>query len=380
VHCPNCGQVPVPDEQLPVRLPETGYSLRPAGGLSPLASATDWVRTTCPRCGGQAERDTDTMDTFVDSSWYYLRYVSPRDDTQPFDRAQVDRWLPIDQYVGGVEHAILHLLYSRFVVKALYDAGFVGFTEPFLALANQGQVIMNGAAMSKSRGNLVDLQAELAKYGPDAVRLTMLFAGPPEDDIDWAEVSPTGSVKWLARVWRLAGDVTSAPGVDPAGGDVGVRRGVHRLVAEATSLVEGYRFNVAIARMMELTTLLRRSVDAGAADDPAVREGTEALVRMLSIFAPFVAEESWERLGHRPSVVQAGWPIADPALAAVETVTCVVQVAGKVRDRLEVAASVGEEELRALALSSPAVARALDGRTVRTVVVRPPKLVNVVPG
>ncbi|MGE5765033.1 MAG: leucine--tRNA ligase [Mycobacterium leprae] len=379
VHCPACGEVPAPDGDLPVRLPETGYSLRAAGGLSPLASAVDWVRTACPRCGGDAERDTDTMDTFVDSSWYYLRYVSPDDERRPFARAQVDRWLPVDQYVGGVEHAILHLLYSRFVVKALYDAGVVGFPEPFLALVNQGQVIMNGAAMSKSRGNLVDLQEELAKYGPDAVRLTMLFAGPPEDDIDWADVSPTGSVKWLARVWRLAGDVASSPGVDPRRGDATLRRGVHRLVAEVTSLAEGYRFNVAIARLMELTTLLRRAIDGRAGGDPAVREGAEALVRMLSIFAPFVAEECWERLGRRPSVVHAGWPAADPALAAVQTATCVVQVAGKVRDRLEVAASVGEEELRALALSSPAVARALDGRAVRTVVVRPPKLVNVVP-
>ena len=384
VHCSGCGEVPVPDDQLPVELPLSGYELRPEGGQSPLASASDWVSVRCPKCGGDATRDTDTMDTFVDSSWYYLRYVSSTDDTQAFDVDRVRRWLPVDEYVGGVEHAILHLLYSRFFTKVLHDMGMVDFVEPFTRLTNQGQVINRGKAMSKSLGNGVDLGEEIAKYGPDAVRLTMLFAGPPEDDIDWADVSPAGSVKWLTRVWRLCGDVGAAgQGSDPSTGEVSVRQGVHKLVADATEHCDNKRFNVAIARLMELTSLLRKAVDAGQLSTPsgaaAVREGAEALAKMLSIFAPFTAEEVWELLGNPPSIVSAGWPTVDPALLVEDTVTCVVQVAGKLRDKFDVPADADEATLRDKALASEAVQRALDGRGVRTVVVRPPRLVNVVP-
>jgi leucyl-tRNA synthetase len=385
VHCPSCGEVAVPDAELPVRLPESGYSLRPEGGLSPLESATEWVAVACPSCGGEARRDTDTMDTFVDSSWYFLRYPSAGNDAAPFDREQLRRWAPVDQYVGGVEHAILHCLYARFITKVLCDLGYVEFTEPFTALINQGNVIMNGAAMSKSRGNLVDLQEEMAAHGPDAVRVTMLFAGPPEDDIDWADVSPTGSGKWLARVWRLAGDVGAAGmGAPESRGDPALRTVVHRLVDETTMLVQGLRFNVAIARLMELTSALRKAVEGGAleshAGTVAVREGTSALVRMMSIFAPFTAEDGWARLGMTPSVVSAGWPMADPALLVEETVTCVVQVDGKVRDRLTVPATIDEAGLRELALEAAGAVRALADRPVRMVVVRPPRLVNIVTG
>jgi leucyl-tRNA synthetase len=384
VHCPSCGEVAVPDDQLPVELPTEGYELRPTGGESPLSSATEWVSVECPKCGGPAKRDTDTMDTFVDSAWYFLRYPSYGDPSQAFDPERTSRWLPVDEYIGGVEHAILHLLYSRFVTKALNDMGFVDFTEPFLRLTNQGQVIMNGSSMSKSKGNLVNLQDELAKYGPDAVRVTMLFAGPPEDDIDWADVSPTGAVKWLARVWRVATDVGSvALGSDPATGDVELRSAVHKLIADGTTQADNHRFNVTIARLMELTSLLRKAIDGGALGSDAgaatVREGADSLARMLSIFAPFTAEEAWSLLGHEPSVVGAGWPMYDESLLVESVVTCVVQVAGKVRDRLSVAADVSADELRSLALASAAVVRSLDGREVRTVVVRAPKLVNVVP-
>jgi leucyl-tRNA synthetase len=384
VHCPACGEVAVPDDHLPVELPTEGYELRPAGGQSPLSSAADWVVVECPACGGPARRDTDTIDTFVDSSWYFLRYPSYGDATQPFNPEQTAAWLPVDEYIGGVEHAILHLLYSRFVTKALNDMGRLDFSEPFMRVTNQGQVIMDGAAMSKSKGNLVDLQEELAKYGPDAVRVTMLFAGPPEDDIDWADLSPTGAVKWLARVWRVASDVGDVGlGSDPAGGDVEIRRAAHKLIADATTQAEAKRFNVAIARLMELTSLLRKSIDAGSLDSTAgaaaVREGADALARMLSIVAPFTAEEAWSLLRHEPSVVGAGWPSHDESLLVESVVTCVVQVSGKVRDRLTVAADVSEEALRDMALASDAVARALAGRAVRTVIVRAPKLVNVVP-
>jgi leucyl-tRNA synthetase len=384
VHCAACGEVPVPEDQLPVELPTQGYELRPTGGESPLSSAADWASVDCPSCGGPAMRDTDTMDTFVDSSWYYLRYPSVDEKATAFDLERTSSWLPVDEYIGGVEHAILHLLYSRFVTKALHDMGLVDFTEPFTRLTNQGQVIMDGAAMSKSKGNLVNLQEELAKYGPDAVRVTMLFAGPPEDDIDWADVSPTGAVKWLARVWRVAGDVgATAIGSDPASGDPEIRSAVHKLVADATDQSATKRFNVAIARLMELTSLLRKAIDAGAlstdAGAAAVREGAEALARMLSIFAPFTADEAWSLLGREASVVFAEWPSYDAALLVESVVTCVVQVAGKVRDRLSVPVEIGEDELRELALASEGVARALDGRQVRTVIIRAPKLVNVVP-
>jgi leucyl-tRNA synthetase len=288
--------------------------------------------------------------------------------------------------VGGVEHAILHLLYVRFFTKALHDMGYLDFIEPFRRLTNQGQVIMAGASMSKSKGNLVDLQDELAKYGPDAVRVTMLFAGPPEDDIDWADVSPTGAVKWLSRVWRVCSEIGAAGvGGVAATGSSEVRRGVHKLIAEATTSTDSRRFNVTIARLMELTSLLRKAVDAGAltsgsdADIAVVREGAEALARMLSIFGPFTAEEVWSLLGHPPSVVSAGWPSYDEDLLVEATVTCVVQVSGKVRDRLSVSPDIGEDDLRAMALASDAVLRSLDGREVRTVIVRAPKLVNVVP-
>src|SRR4051812_33560948 len=380
VHCEACGEVPVPDDQLPVLLPDLrGQDLQPKG-ISPLAAATDWVDVPCPKCGGAGKRDTDTMDTFVDSSWYFLRYCSPDYTDGPFDAEAVRKWMPVDQYTGGVEHAILHLLYARFFTKVLLDMGMVDFNEPFKALLNQGQVINRGKAMSKSLGNGVDLGEEIAKHGVDAIRLTVVFAGPPEDDIDWADLSPSGSVKFLARALRMVTDVTSARGTDPSSGDIALRRVTHRTVHDVTELVETFRFNVAVARLMELVNAARKTIDSGVgASDPAVREAAEALALMLSLFAPYTAEEAWSRLGHEPTVARASWPVADPALLVEESVTCVVQVAGKVRDRLEVPPTISEDELRERALASDGVRRALDGRGVRTVIVRPPKLVNVVP-
>jgi leucyl-tRNA synthetase len=241
-------------------------------------------------------------------------------------------------------------------------------------------VVMEGSAMSKSRGNLVRLSDELAEHGVDAIRLSMVFAGPPEDDVDWADVSPAGSTKFLARAWRLAGDVTSAPGVDPASGDLAVRKATHRALHDAGHAVESFRFNVAVARVMELVNVLRKAIDSGpGSGDPAVREGAEAVAIMLSIVAPYTTEDMWARLGHQPSVARAGWPTVDESLLVEDSVTCVVQVAGKVKDRLEVAPSIGEDELRELALASDSVTAALEGRGIRMVIVRAPKLVNVVP-
>jgi leucyl-tRNA synthetase len=381
IHCESCGEVPVPDEQLPVRLPEglRGADLAPKG-VSPLAAAADWVNVPCPKCGGAARRDTDTMDTFVDSSWYYFRYCSPGYEGGPFDPEQVRKWMPVDQYTGGVEHAILHLLYSRFFTKVLYDMGMIDFTEPFTRLLNQGQVILNGKAMSKSTGNLVDLGEQIAEYGVDVVRLAMIFAGPPEDDIDWADVSPSGMAKFLSRVHRLATDVASAPGADAASGDTALRRVTHRTIDEVTKLVESQRFNVAIARIMELVSAARKAIDSGpGAGDPAVREATETAAVLLSLFAPYTAEETWEVLGRTAPVAKGNWPAADPALLVQESVTCVVQVAGKVRDRLEVSPEISADELERRALASDKVQGALGGAGIRKVIVRAPKIVNIVP-
>jgi leucyl-tRNA synthetase len=386
VYCSSCGEVPVPDDQLPVVLPDLrGQDLAPKG-VSPLAAAADWVTTDCPKCGGRATRDTDTMDTFVDSSWYFLRYCSPSYADGPFDVDAVRRWNPVYLYVGGSEHAILHLMYSRFFVKVLHDMRMVDFDEPFTRLLNQGQVINQGRAMSKSLGNGVDLGHQLAAHGVDAIRLTMIFASPPADDIDWADVRPEASVRFLGRAWRIAREAgaASAPSVtsilSPSDGDLELRRVTHRTIDEVTRLVESRRLNVAVARLMELATAARRAIDSGpGAADPAVREAAETLAVLLSLFAPYTAEECWELLGHDGSVAVAGWPSADPALLVQELVTCVVQVSGKVRDRLEVPPGITEDELRELALAAPGVSRSLAGRGVRTVVVRPPKLVNVVP-
>ncbi len=402
VHCPSCGEVPVPDGQLPVLLPDLrGLDLLPRG-VSPLAAAEDWVNVPCPACGQPARRDTDTMDTFVDSSWYMFRYCSPGYTGGPFDPERVRRWAPVDMYVGGVEHAILHLLYSRFFTKVLYDMGLLDFTEPFTRLINQGQVINGGKAMSKSLGNGVDLGEQIERFGVDAIRLTMVFASPPEDDIDWADMRPEAMVRFLGRAWRIAADVGAAGPVPaaagrrdagpavadagpaagdagPAAGDVGLRQVTHRTIDEVTRLVEAYRLNVAVARLMELVSATRRAIDSGPGPaDPAVREAAETLAVLLSLFAPYTAEECWELLGHQPTVARTTWPAADPALLARETVTCVVQVNGKVRDKLEVPSAVSEDDLRDLALAAPGVARALGGQHVTRVIVRPPKLVSIV--
>ena len=380
IYCPDCGEVPVPDDQLPITLPPSeGLDMTPKG-TSPLGGATDWVNVPCPTCEGPATRDTDTMDTFVDSSWYFLRFLDPQLQTGPFDSSAAREWLPVDQYVGGVTHAILHLLYARFFTKVLNDLGYIEFNEPFSRLLNQGMVVMNGSAMSKSRGNLVRLSDELDSNGVDAVRLSMVFAGPPEDDIDWADVSAGGSRKFLSRAWRLSGDVTSATGVDAASGDADLRRATHHALKEGAHAVETFRFNSLVARTMELVNSTRKVIDSGVGgSDPAVREAAEAVAIMLSLVAPYTAEEMWARLGHQPTVALVGWPAVDESLLVEDVVTCVVQVAGKVRARLEVSPSIGDDQLRELALADASVQRSLDGRDVKTVIVRAPKLVNVVP-
>ena len=379
VHCQACGEVPVPLDQLPLKLPDAkGLDLKPKG-TSPLGGATDWVNVECPKCAEPAKRDTDTMDTFVDSSWYFLRFPSSTDHTQAFGREDVDTWLPVDQYVGGVTHAILHLLYARFITKVLNDMDMLGFDEPFMRLLNQGMVVMEGSAMSKSRGNLVKLSDELVTHGVDAVRLSLVFAGPPEDDIDWADVSPSGSVKFLNRAWRLSGDISSAVGVDFSLGDVALRKATHKAVNDAGFAVESLRFNVAIARIMELVNAARRAIDSGCGPaDPAAREAVEAIAIMLSLVAPFTAEEMWERLGHKPCVALVGWPTVDESLLIADAVVAVIQINGKIKERIEVSPLITDAQLEISALEHPAIVEALKGATVIKVITRAPKIVNIV--
>jgi leucyl-tRNA synthetase len=374
IHCPVHGEVPVPDDQLPVELPEDVDFL--PGGESPLARNEAFVNATCPIGGEAAMRDTDTMDTFVDSSWYYFRYCSPQDDAAPFDRDAVERWMPVDQYVGGVEHAILHLLYSRFFTKVLFDMGMVSFTEPMLRLMNQGQVIYDGASMSKTKGNIVEPMPLVERWGADSMRLAILFAGPFEDDIDWKLIAPDperrpGVTAWLNRVFAVVAEAAERDAPDPES----LRRLTHRTIRAVTDDMERFRFNVAISKLQVLSNEVRAALDAG----DGAREAASALTLMLAPLAPFAAEELWrEVLGNEASVHVAMWPSFDEELAREERVTLVVQVDGKVRDRIEVDAGADEDTCRELALGSEKVRAALDGREVAKTFVRPPRLVNLV--
>ena len=379
VHCDKCGLVPVPQDQLPVELPDAkGLDLKPKGS-SPLGAASDWVNVKCPKCNAPAKRDADTMDTFMDSSWYFLRYTSVNNHDVAFDQKAVETWLPVDQYVGGVTHAILHLLYSRFFTKVLHDLGMLSFTEPFTRLLNQGMVLMDGSAMSKSRGNLVKLSDELDKHGVDAIRVSLVFAGPPEDDIDWSDVSPAGSLKFLNRAWRISQDVTSKPGTDFTKGNLELRKITHKAISDIELAVESFRFNVVIARIMELVNATRKVIDSGAGpSDAAVREAAEAIAISLSLVAPYTAEEMWECLGHKPAIAKAGWPVVDKSLLGADNVIAILQVNGKIKDRIEVSPNVTKEDLEKLAIENPEIKAALTGVDVKKVITVTPKLVNFV--
>ena len=380
IHCEDCGEVLVPEEQLPVLLPDNlrGEQLAPKG-QSPLAAADDWAVVPCPQCGKSARRDSDTMDTFVDSSWYFLRYVSPRYADGPFDPQAIREWGAVDMYVGGVEHAILHLLYARFFTKVIRDLGLIEHGEPFKALMNQGQVLNGGKAMSKSLGNGVNLGEQLDQFGVDAVRTTMIFASPPEDDVDWADVSPAGSQKFLARAWRVAQDVTSEPGVDAASGDANLHKLVARTVHDVKQLLDAGKFNVVVAKTMELVNATRKAIDSGAGGaDPAVREAAETIAILLSLYAPYTAEDMWHALGHDNPVLTAGFPQVDESLLVDDTVTAIVQIKGKVKARLEVSKDISEVELEKQALEDETIAKLVEGSEIRKVIVRAPKLVNIV--
>ncbi len=379
VYCPEHGIVAVPEDQLPVLLPDIeDYAPR---GRSPLAAAEAWVATTCPTCGGPARRETDTCDTFVDSSWYYLRYCDAGNDEAAWDPAALARWMPVDQYIGGVEHAILHLLYSRFFVKALADLGYLSFQEPFAALFTQGMITRDGAKMSKSRGNVVSPRSIVSRLGADTARCYILFVGPPDQDADWSDAGVEGMHRFIARLWRLAAETAAAtepedPPSTPAGPDLELLRKTHWAIEKVTGELEGrFAFNTAIAAVMELTNecyRLRAQVGPGA-----LRFAVATAASLIFPFAPHAGTDAYHLLtGERVWLVP--WPSADPALLARDEFELVCQVNGKVRDRVSVSSEAGEEELVTLALEAPKVASHIAGRRVVRTVVVPGKLVNIV--
>jgi leucyl-tRNA synthetase len=384
VYCDECGIVPVPDDQLPVELPEVDdYAPQ---GRSPLAAAEEWVATECPRCGAAARRETDTMDTFVDSSWYFIRYLDPRNSDAAWDRAVADHWLPVDQYIGGVEHAILHLMYARFFTKALADLDCLSVQEPFANLFTQGMITRDGAKMSKSKGNTVSPGEYVERYGADTARAYVCFMGPPERGGDWSDEGVEGVQRFLSRLWRLAEEVEARDSVaaNPSAAEGEARE----LLAKAHWAIDkvsrdferGFQFNTAIAAVMELVNEAYRVKDGiyeDAAGFAAVRFAAATAASLIFPFAPHLGAEVWERLeGGR--VWEVPWPVADPALLVSDTVTLVVQVNGKLRDRIEASSEAPEAELLALARESEKVRRYLDGKDVVKEIVVPGKLVNLV--
>ena len=389
VECPSCGVVPVPEENLPVLLPED-VRFQPTG-QSPLVELEEFVNTTCPECGGPAKRETDTMDTFVDSSWYFLRYPDPRNDKAPFDRDRVDYWMPVDQYIGGIEHAILHLMYARFFTMVLSDLGLVGVEEPFENLLTQGMVLKDGAKMSKSKGNVVDPDHIIEKYGADTARLFILFAAPPERDLEWSDAGVEGSYRFLNRVYRLvasaAGEIAGAgrpSGVEGLDAEAkALRRLVHTTIKRVTEDIERrFHFNTAIAAVMELVNGIYdyRELPAEKQDRAVLREAIETVVVLLAPFAPHITEELWQGIGRSGSVHEQPWPDYDQSAVAVEEIELVVQVNGRVRDRMSVPVDAGEEEIRARAVELLKVKEFTNGKTVRKVIVVPGRLVNIVVG
>ena len=377
IYCAEHGIVPVPYDQLPVVLP-AHVEFR-SDGQNPLLHTPSFVNTTCPRCGKPARRETDTMDTFVDSSWYFLRYADPNNQSVPFDKSSVDYWMPVDQYIGGIEHAILHLLYSRFFMKALYDAKMVSVDEPFAALFSQGMIQRNGAVMAKSKGNGVTPDQLVEHYGADTARVYELFIGPPELDAEWNDRGVDGVARFLNRVWRLiVGEE------DPAVADASqvsaddLNRKLHETINRVTRDVDGFRFNTAVSALMELANLMQDYLQAGGRRDEAWEAAAIGMTRMLAPFAPHLAEELWQRQGGDGLVVFQPWPQLDESLLRRPQVTIVVQVDGRLRDRVEMPAGANQVDAQARALQSANVRRALDGRRLVRAIYVADRLINLV--
>ncbi len=382
VYCPDHGIQPLPEDQLPVTLPRD-VDFAPTG-VSPLQSHAEFLNAACPVCGGPARRETDTMDTFVDSAWYFLRYCSPHDDDEAWNAEQVREWMPVDLYTGGAEHAVLHLLYARFFVKALRDMGHLAFDEPFLALRNQGQILgADHQRMSKSRGNVANPDELVARYGSDAVRCFLMFLGPGDQGGPWNPTGIDGIYRFLGRVWSLAqppaGDEQRSPlGVDRQELERALRRATHVAIAGVSEDVEAFRFNTALAKLMELANAIIRSRESGAAGASAHDEAVDSLLLLLAPMAPHITEELWARRGKPYSIHQQPWPAYDPALAATETIELPVQVDGKLRDRLVITPDTPAAEVEQMAIASEHVQRYLAGREAARIVYIPGKLVNVV--
>ena len=380
VYCEACGIVPVPDEALPVELP---YDVEFTGREgNPLAHSREFVETDCPKCGGPGRRETDTMDTFVDSSWYFLRYLSPTDEERIFDRELADRWAPVDQYIGGIEHAILHLLYARFVTKALADLGLVGFREPFSRLFNQGMITYfsekSGRVekMSKSRGNTVSPDQLIESMGADTERVYTLFLGPPADEVEWNDDAVSGAYRFLSRLWRAFEGLAEAPPTGP--GDEELERLRHTTIQRVTADLERFKFNTAVAALMELSNGLTRALENKSASRLACEQALDSLVQLLHPFAPHITDEIWHRRGHDGSLIEASWPEFEEEKLRTERATVVVQVDGKLRDRIDVAVDADRKRIEEVALASPKVQQHLEGRAVSRAVVVPGRLINLV--
>jgi len=370
VYCDNCGLVPVPDDELPVLLPEV-EDYRPKG-KPPLASNEEWLNVPCPSCGGPGRREAETMDTFVDSAWYFLRYCDPHNESEPFSRRLVDFWSPVDQYIGGIDHATGHLLYSRFFVKVLNEMGLVGFREPFQRLFHQGWVRQGGTKMSKSRGNVTAPDQLAEMYGADAIRLYILFVGPADQAMDWTEDGIEGIGRFLRRLWRIVHEAAAGPGADDGDASPLVRK-AHETIAKVTDDIgRRFVFNTPIAAVMELVNELGRDPAA-----PGARFAAETAVSLIQPYAPHIAEELWQALGHE-RLWEQPWPVADESQLERETFELVLQVNGRVRDRVEASVGESEEDLVERAKASPRVQAHLDGKEIRQTIVVPGKLVNLV--
>ncbi len=387
IHCDRCGMLPVPEEDLPVVLPHD-VEFTGKGG-SPLAECRDFVETQCPKCGGDARRETDTMDTFVESSWYFDRFASPHYDEGPLDKEHVDYWMPVDQYIGGIEHAILHLLYSRFFARVLRELGLVKDKEPFTRLLTQGMVIKDGAKMSKARGNVVDPEYLVSKYGADTARMFCLFASPPEKDLDWNDQGVEGSFRFLNRVWRLVyenhhwlKETDPYAGTSPLDQETKtLRQKVHKTIKKVGEDIERFHFNTAISAIMELVNTLyqfKPTENGDAAEGLVFREAIEAVTLLLSPFVPHIAEELWEALGKEESIIKTPWPDYDREAIVEEDVLVVIQVNGKVRDRVTVPFSMGEEEIKGVALEREKIRRLLHDKAIQRIILVPKKLINIV--
>jgi len=388
IYCEHCGIVPVPEKDLPVLLPED-VAFKPTGE-SPLLNADDFLHTTCPQCGAPAKRETDTIDTFVCSSWYFLRYCSPHDQEQPFDPEKVAYWMPVDQYIGGVEHAILHLMYSRFITKVLYDMGLVPVEEPFTNLLTQGMVLKDGAKMSKSKGNVVSPEEIIENYGSDTARLFILFAAPPERDLEWSDTGVDGSYRFINRVWRLVQQL--APAVRDVGTELDkstlgqdeqeLRRVIHSTIQRVTDDIKTrFNFNTAVSAIMELVNALYHYLDCVDEKNwhpEVLKEGVSAVAVLLAPFTPHLAEELWEVLGGAGSVHDQQWPAADPEALKQKEINIVVQVNGKVRQHLDIPAGLGAQEMKELVLAQPQVQQLHQGKDLVKVIAVPGKLVNLV--